>query len=447
MSGNEKNFSEGLKRLGISGNLLEAIMESYKECFPVMEGFMVRSPSERYASGNKVTPEKVDEIVNGLDDYEREVYNDMTVLEKKLFIADMINKANGLGTVDLSGKNVIDEKALKAYMRKVDRIHRHKEKVAKDLDREERLELRKKRQEHKNSELTDPNFGGVPIEYRTHLYMCGKQDYTDSYRGEHPGEKGKFRDLMLFVTNAVENPENYEWWDQLSEKQQETARKEASRKRVVFAMRTNVAPPNGTSVSPDEIKKKFSELMSGKAPVSEGASIDRDSAFRGFGNGESGSGKAEANRIFLHDIPRSMLIENEYVEIDNLSDLDGYVLASGDRVRTELWLTDKELKDRRISKVINSVANSIFRKYSIDLNKVLNLVTGVVYGSVDPFEYSRIIAEIISNKYNIDSDKVLTWCKDVFEGKTDTCENKDVLKEIVYLVEKYRILEKEQEKV
>ena len=328
MSGYDRYFLEGLKRLGINGNLLEAIMESHKACFPTMEGFAVHSPSERYVRGSKVTREKIDEIVNGLDEFEREVYNDMSVDEKRLFIADMINNANGVS--DTSAAKVgVDEKIIKSYMRKIARMHKHKEMMSREEEREAKREIRRMKEEHKSTELSDPNFGGVPIKYRTSLYVYKKTDYSEEYKNSHPGEKGKFDDLMLFVTNAVENPENYMWWDKLSDSEKEKAMKESSRKHVVFALRTDV----GDGIGAKEIKDTFTMLIAGKAPSDIVPEIDKDSAFLGFGKGKT-SGRAEANRMFFDTIPKSILTD-EYEEVEDLSELEGFVLASGDRARTE----------------------------------------------------------------------------------------------------------------
>ena len=376
MSGGEKIFLEGLKRLGIGGNLLKAIMESHKECTAVMEGFIVNSPSGQYSRGNAITPEQVSEIVRNLDDYEKEIYNSMTVVEKRLFIADKINEANGFGASDMSTIG-LDDKIVNAYKRKIERIHKHKELEEKNkkmeekrADREARREVRLAKEEHKDLELTDPNFGGVPIQYRTYLYVEGKRDYTETYKKYHPNDKGEYTDLMLFVTNAVEDPERYSWWDKMDDEDKEKARKEASRKRVIFAMRTDIdiaenaeSPNNKIIVSPDNIKTVFNELMSGKAP-SKTTGFNEDSLFRGFGSVKQ-SGRKEANDIFFNKIGTlnlaSLYDRNKYEPVRDTSELNGYLLASADRVRDEhhgTWEERVKFKGKQIVKEMKEKLSS-----------------------------------------------------------------------------------------
>lgn len=327
MSSYEKHFLEGLRRLGIEGNLLEAIVKSCKVCFPMMEGmFTVHSPSERYNRESKITDEEVAKILNGLDSYERNIYDSMNRIEKQLFILDMINGIKNAEAADRSGYG-IDKKIIDAYIKKFKRVIKHN-------DHNSRGWLLRARKKHEESKLSDAMFGGIPVSHRTHLYVTGMHDYSDEYKKSHPGENGTFTDLMLFVTDAVEDEkklETYDWWDRLDDEEKKSEIEKSSKEHVIFAMRTHVGENNNDVVTSDEIIGVYNRLMNDESPKDiVGDVSDVSKLFAGFGKGAMSSGRGEANKLFSMC---SSFGNHDRKEIKDLSELNGYKLISGERTR------------------------------------------------------------------------------------------------------------------
>ena len=344
MSGYEKDFFEGLKLLGIEGNLLEAITEAHKACFPALEAF-----GDYHSTGErKVTDKQIEDIVNGLDDFERGIYNDMSTWEKGQFIADTINKSNNVDTAALSNKYKND-KMYEKYKRKFDIMHKHREMVIAGLDKEKKKQLRSDYKKFKDS-IYDTDFGGNPIKKRTYFYAYKKNDRTKTYE-----------DLLLFVTDGTVDIESKDWYAILKDKTKENEKNKASTENLIFAIRTNKDSrhktdkdgnvkkddnnnpiPESLNVTVNDVERVFDDIKSGKSVLELRAASFGEPQYAKFKNKTVKSGKkektvtvidkdslapgfknfAEANRIFK-EIPMSVSTGN-YTRINNLSDLEGY---------------------------------------------------------------------------------------------------------------------------
>ena len=460
MPGHEKYFFEGLRRLGIGGNLLEAIMKSYMACSSVMEGF-IRSPYERSQRDSKITPEQVADIVNGLNEYEKEAYDKLSQHAKKVVIAYKIMDAKGLG--DEYRKSSEDIK------KTLDSFYKKEERAEKAAANEELREIRRKIREHKESKYTDPNFGGTPISHRTHLFVYGKRNFTESYKQSHPGELGKFKDLILFVTDTEEDRkrlEDYDWWNELDDDQKKREAKNASKEHVIFAMRTDVVK-DGNVVTVNDIKDAFEKLMSGE-PISnivDADKMDNDHLFAGFGRRES-SGRAEANRVFRQikrlwgsdynpynkgkndppeDLRNDFHIEDLYEEVKDINELNGFTLESGDRERTEHGTVkaapvedDKTRYMRKYTKQYFTSLNAALNRDDVDVDDILKLLDKEEIGRRFSKESANVGPAILVAIKNEDGEVPLSLIADraFGMGKYSDYKADETLMEITEIITK-----------